>query len=145
MSNFVIQISPVYAVLIVLALALVGMLMGIWLGWILTERDLTRARHVNAALREAHDQILHALASALHARDLSQRELQDQLQALSQLQSQHLANQQQLDQAHVALRNLEQRVEEIGLNLRSTRIQNDGLRAELFKSGRTSSEKQKIS
>ena len=145
MNNFVIQISPVYATLIVLALALVGMLIGIWAGWILTERDLNLARHTNAALREAQNESLQALTAALHARDVAQRELQDQLHALDQLHSQHQANQHQLEQAHATLRTLEQRVEEIGLNLRSTRIQNDGLRVELFKSGRVSSEKQKIS
>jgi Na+/glutamate symporter len=145
MNNFVIQISPIYATLIVLALALVGMLIGIWAGWILTERDLNRARQANAALREAHDRVLQALTAALHTRDVAQRELQDQLQALDQLHTQHRANQHQLEKAHATLRTLEQRVDEIGLTLRSTRIQNDGLRAELFKSGRVSSEKQKIS
>lgn len=149
MTHFVIQISPLYAALILLALALVGMLMGIWVGWFLTERDLNRARHEIAIAREAGHQTEQALAEAMHARDMAQRELQSQVQALGQLQTQHVANQRQLDQAHAALRALEQRIEEIGVNLRATRIQNDGLRAELFKSGyapheRPSHQRQKI-
>jgi hypothetical protein len=146
MNNFVIQISPLYAALILLALALVGMLIGIWMGWFLTERDLNRARQINANLRQTQHATEQALADALAARDLAQRDLQNQLHALSQLQLQHTANQHQLEQAYASLRTLEQRVEEIGLSLRATRIQNDGLRAELFRSGRTaSSEKHKIS
>jgi hypothetical protein len=146
MNNFVIQISPLYAALILLALALVGMLIGIWMGWFLTERDLNRARHINANLHQTQHATEQALADALAARDLAQRDLQNQLHALSQLQLQHTANQRQLEQAYASLRALEQRVEEIGLSLRATRIQNDGLRAELFRSGRiASSERQKIS
>jgi hypothetical protein len=146
MNNFVIQISPLYAALILLALALVGMLIGIWMGWFLTERDLNRARQINANLRQTQHATEQALANALAARDLAQRDLQNQLHALSQLQLQHTANQNQLEQAYASLRTLEQRVEEIGLSLRVARIQNDGLRAELFRSGRiASSEKHKIS
>ena len=139
MSNIVIQVSPIYAALIALALALVGILIGVWSGWFLTGRDLNRARRENAALRIAHHEADAALAQAVCEHD---RVLQELRHEFTVLEAQHHANKQQLEQAHIALRALEQRAEEIGTILRSTRIQNDGLRAELHKSGYAASERQ---
>lgn len=139
MSNIVIQVSPIYAALIATALALVGILVGVWSGWLLTGRDLNRARREMVALRVVRHQAEQALAQATHEHDCVLQELRQQFTVL---ESQHRANQQQLEAAHIALRSLEQRADEIGIILRTTLIQNDGLRAELHKSGYASSERQ---
>jgi predicted nucleic acid-binding Zn-ribbon protein len=127
-----IQISLIFAVLITFAVALTGMLIGIWCGWFLTGRDLRRARAENDKLREGRDVAQSARTKALNERERAMRDLQGKLHEYSLLEAEHLSVKRQLDQAQAMLRSNEQRNGEQAVLLDAVRTQVDELRGYLI-------------
>ena len=54
-TQTVIQIAPFYAIVIAVAITMMGILIGVWAGWFLTGQDLKRAKLDNERLTEASE------------------------------------------------------------------------------------------
>lgn len=116
----IIQIEPIYAIVILFAVVLFGILIGIWTGWFLTGRDLQRAK--------AENQRLHAtLRASQHERDLAQRELEGKQRELALFETQQASLQRQQEQTHSYAQTLEKQVADLSQNLINLAVQNEDL------------------
>lgn len=126
------QISLVFAILIVFAVALTGVLIGIWCGWFLTGRDLRRTRTENDKLREARDVAQAARTKALNERERAMRDLQGKLHEYSLLEAEHLSLKRQYEQTQGMLSGNDQRINELSAMVDALRTQADELRGHLL-------------
>lgn len=127
-----IQISLIFGVLIAFAVALTGVLIGIWCGWFLTGRDLRKARAENDKLREGRDAAQSARTKALNERERAMRDLQGKLHEYSLLEAEHLSVKRQLDQAQIILKSSQQRNTDMAVMLDSVRVQAEELRGHVL-------------
>ena len=136
------EIETWWAILITVGLLLLGVLIGLLIGWYVTGRDLKRARSEVEQLRTARDTAQSARAQAMNERERAMRELQGKQQEYALSESQLRTTQKQLDQAQAALHVSEQQSEELTASARALRLQVDELRKRLAECEQISSERQ---
>lgn len=143
-TQTVIQIAPIYAVVIAVAILMMGILVGIWAGWFLTGQDLKRAKHENDQLRESWETGKVAQAQLSRERDLALRELKDIRDQIEMIDGQLKSRQRLLDQANDYLQNNDQQLNLAHTNLKQQRQIVEELRTGLIAAEQLAGERQTI-
>ena len=131
-TQTVIQIAPFYAIVIAVAITLMGILIGVWAGWFLTGQDLKRAKLDNERLTEASENSKMAQSQITRERDATLRELQDLREQITLVDNQLKSRQRLLDQANDYLQNNDQQLTLAHVNLKQQRQIVEELRTRLI-------------
>ena len=131
-TQTVIQIAPFYAIVIAVAITLMGILIGVWAGWFLTGQDLKRAKLDNERLTQASENSKMAQSQITRERDATLRELQDLREQITLVDNQLKSRQRLLDQANDYLQNNDQQLTLAHVNLKQQRQIVEELRTRLI-------------